>query len=125
MRRLSRLSRTSACRTSTTSPGSACISLLAPTSSLRTASSPRPTTTKCVDAPFQDETGQCTDISQEEVGYGGDFVYDKAIGQDIKWKEEKDLTKKVEIKKQRNKSEQASIIYRRAIYRHRCSCSRL
>jgi len=42
---------------------------------------------------------------QEQVGYGGDFVYDKAIGHDIKWKEDKDLTKKVEIKKQRNKCE--------------------
>ncbi len=42
--------------------------------------------------------------SQEEVGYGGDFVYDKAVGHEIKWKEDKDLTKKVEIKKQRNKS---------------------
>jgi hypothetical protein len=41
---------------------------------------------------------------QEQVGYGGDFVYDKAIGHEIKWKEDKDLTKKVEIKKQRNKS---------------------
>ena len=40
---------------------------------------------------------------QEQVGYGGDFVYDKAIGHEIKWKEDKDLTKKVEIKKQRNK----------------------
>jgi nucleosome assembly protein 1-like 1 len=41
---------------------------------------------------------------QEEVGYGGDFVYDKAVGHEIKWKEDKDLTKKIEIKKQRNKS---------------------
>lgn len=31
-------------------------------------------------------------------------MYDKAVGHEIKWKEEKDLTKKVEIKKQRNKS---------------------
>lgn len=31
-------------------------------------------------------------------------MYDKAIGHEIKWKEDKDLTKKVEIKKQRNKS---------------------
>jgi hypothetical protein len=44
-------------------------------------------------------------IIQEQVGYGGDFVYDKAIGSDIKWKKDKDLTKKVEVKKQRNKSE--------------------
>lgn len=41
---------------------------------------------------------------QDQVGYGGDFVYDKAIGSEITWKEDKDLTKKVEIKKQRNKT---------------------
>lgn len=41
---------------------------------------------------------------QDQVGYGGDFVYDKAIGSEISWKEDKDLTKKVEIKKQRNKT---------------------
>jgi nucleosome assembly protein 1-like 1 len=41
---------------------------------------------------------------QEKVGYGGDFVYDKAEGCEIQWKEDKDLTKKVEIKKQKNKS---------------------
>lgn len=48
---------------------------------------------------------------QEQVGYGGDFVYDKAIGHDIKWKKDKDLTKKVEVKKQRNKSESISLVY--------------
>lgn len=32
-------------------------------------------------------------------------MYDKAVGHEIKWKEDKDLTKKVEIKKQRNKSQ--------------------
>jgi nucleosome assembly protein 1-like 1 len=32
-------------------------------------------------------------------------VYEKAVGHTIKWKEGKDLTKKVEIKKQRNKCE--------------------
>jgi nucleosome assembly protein 1-like 1 len=42
-------------------------------------------------------------MRQEQVGYGGDFVYDRAIGHEIKWKGDKDLTKKVEIKKQRNK----------------------
>ena len=31
-------------------------------------------------------------------------MYDRAIGAEIKWKEEKDLTKEFEIKKQRNKS---------------------
>ena len=45
-----------------------------------------------------------TYLYQEEVGYAGDFVYDRAIGTEIKWKEDKDLTKEFEIKKQRNKS---------------------
>lgn len=41
---------------------------------------------------------------QAEVGYEGDFVYDHAVGSAIEWKEGKDLTVKVETKKQRNKS---------------------
>jgi nucleosome assembly protein 1-like 1 len=41
---------------------------------------------------------------QEEVGYSGDFLYDRAIGTIVQWKEDKDLTKEFEIKKQRNKS---------------------
>lgn len=45
-----------------------------------------------------------TYLYQEEVGYSGDFVYDRAIGTKIDWKEDKDLTKSFEIKKQRNKS---------------------
>lgn len=42
---------------------------------------------------------------QEENGYGGDFIYDHAEGDNIEWKGDKDLTTKVESKKQRNKSE--------------------
>ena len=41
---------------------------------------------------------------QEENGYGGDFIYDHAEGDKIDWKKDKDLTTKVESKKQRNKS---------------------
>lgn len=41
---------------------------------------------------------------QEESGYGGDFIYDHADGVKIDWKEGKDLTVRVESKKQRNKS---------------------
>lgn len=41
---------------------------------------------------------------QEESGYGGDFIYDHAEGDTIKWNSGKDLTVKVESKKQRNKS---------------------
>lgn len=41
---------------------------------------------------------------QEESGYGGDFIYDHAEGDKIDWKSGKDLTVKIESKKQRNKS---------------------
>ena len=41
---------------------------------------------------------------QEESGYGGDFIYDHAEGHKIDWKADRDLTVKVESKKQRNKS---------------------
>ena len=47
-----------------------------------------------------------TYLYQTEVDYNGDFVYDKAIGADIRWKEDKDLTKEFEVRKQRNKGEQ-------------------
>lgn len=52
---------------------------------------------------------------QDQVGYGGDFVYDKAIGDEIKWKEDKDLTKKVEIKKQRNKTSGRTRVVRKVV----------
>ena len=42
---------------------------------------------------------------QEDTGYGGDFIYDHAEGNKILWKPDKDLTVRVESKKQRNKSE--------------------
>ena len=41
---------------------------------------------------------------QNESGYGGDFIYDHAEGDKIDWKTGKDLTLRVESKKQRNKS---------------------
>ncbi|PPQ90701.1 hypothetical protein CVT25_005009 [Psilocybe cyanescens] len=53
---------------------------------------------------FTNEVLEKTYLYQEEVGYSGDFVYDRALGTNIKWKEDKDLTKEFEIKKQRNKS---------------------
>ncbi len=53
---------------------------------------------------FDNDVLEKTYVYREEVGYSGDFVYDRAIGTDIKWKDEKDLTKEFEIKKQRNKS---------------------
>jgi nucleosome assembly protein 1-like 1 len=41
---------------------------------------------------------------KDESGYGGDFIYDHADGSEIAWKEDKDLTLRLESKKQRNKS---------------------
>jgi len=63
---------------------------------------------------FDNEILEKTYIYQEEVGYSGDFVYDRAIGTPIKWKEEKDLTKEFEIKKQRNKNTNRTRLVRKA-----------
>lgn len=50
---------------------------------------------------------------QNESGYGGDFIYDHAEGDKIDWKTGKDLTVRVESKKQRNKSKFQAPIMRR------------
>ncbi|KAG1730941.1 NAP-domain-containing protein [Suillus paluster] len=63
---------------------------------------------------FENEVLDKTYLYQEEVGYSGDFVYDRAIGTEIKWKEEKDLTKEFEIKKQRNKNTNRTRLVRKA-----------
>lgn len=56
---------------------------------------------------FTNQTITKTYYYQEENGYGGDFIYDHAEGDKIDWKAGKDLTVRVESKKQRNKSELA------------------
>ncbi|GKT85149.1 nucleosome assembly protein [Colletotrichum tofieldiae] len=53
---------------------------------------------------FTNKTITKTYFYQNESGYGGDFIYDHAEGDKIEWKEGKDLTVRVESKKQRNKS---------------------
>ena len=53
---------------------------------------------------FTNKTITKTYYYQNENGYGGDFIYDHAEGTKIDWKEGKDLTVRVESKKQRNKS---------------------
>ena len=53
---------------------------------------------------FTNKTVTKTYYYQEENGYGGDFIYDHAEGDKIEWKAGKDLTVRVESKKQRNKS---------------------
>lgn len=54
---------------------------------------------------FTNKTITKTYFYQNESGYGGDFIYDHAEGDKINWKEGKDLTVRIEQKKQRNKSE--------------------
>ncbi|KAF8067010.1 nucleosome assembly protein [Lyophyllum atratum] len=63
---------------------------------------------------FENDTLEKTYVYQEEVGYSGDFVYDRAIGTEIRWKEDKDLTKEFEIKKQRNKNTNRTRLVRKA-----------
>jgi nucleosome assembly protein 1-like 1 len=53
---------------------------------------------------FTNKTLSKSYFYQEESGYGGDFIYDHAEGDKIEWKADKDLTIRVESKKQRNKS---------------------
>lgn len=53
---------------------------------------------------FTNKTITKTYYYQEENGYEGDFIYDHAEGDKIDWLPGKDLTVRVESKKQRNKS---------------------
>ena len=58
---------------------------------------------------FQNKTITKTYFYQNESGYGGDFIYDHAEGDKIEWLPGKDLTVRVESKKQRNKSKKWQI----------------
>ncbi|KAF7302365.1 NAP-domain-containing protein [Mycena chlorophos] len=63
---------------------------------------------------FTNSTLTKTYIYQEEVGYSGDFVYDRAVGSEIAWKDDKDLTREWEIKKQRNKNTNRTRLVRKS-----------
>ena len=52
---------------------------------------------------------------QEESSYGGEFIYDHAEGEKIEWKVGKDLTVKVESKKQRNKNTKQTRIIKKTV----------
>lgn len=58
---------------------------------------------------FSNKTLTKTYFYQNESGYGGDFIYDHAEGDKIEWLPGKDLTVRVEAKKQRNKSKLPTI----------------
>ncbi|KAL9602616.1 MAG: hypothetical protein Q9219_001760 [cf. Caloplaca sp. 3 TL-2023] len=52
---------------------------------------------------------------QEESGYGGDFIYDHAEGDKINWRSDRDLTVRVESKKQRNKNTKQTRVVKKTV----------
>ncbi|GAA5906843.1 hypothetical protein JCM8208_000055 [Rhodotorula glutinis] len=64
---------------------------------------------------FSNSTLEKTYLYQDEVGYEGDFVYDHAEGTKIEWKEGKDLTTRIETKKQRNKNTNQTRIVKKVV----------
>ncbi|KLO16280.1 NAP-domain-containing protein [Schizopora paradoxa] len=63
---------------------------------------------------FENEVLEKTYLYHAEIDYSGDFTYERAIGTDIKWKDDKDLTKEIEIKKQRNKNTNRTRLVKKA-----------
>jgi nucleosome assembly protein 1-like 1 len=64
---------------------------------------------------FTNKTVSKTYLYQEENGYGGDFIYDHAEGEKINWQPNKDLTTKIESKKQRNKNTKQTRVVRKTV----------
>ncbi|GJJ16323.1 hypothetical protein Clacol_010621 [Clathrus columnatus] len=64
---------------------------------------------------FTDKELTKTYIYKDDLGYEGDFVYERAEGCKIHWKEDKDLTKSFEIKKQRNKNTNRTRLIRKVM----------
>jgi len=64
---------------------------------------------------FTNKTLSKTYFYREENGYGGDFIYDHAEGDVIEWKANKDLTVRVESKKQRNKNTKQTRIVKKTV----------
>ncbi|CAK7264036.1 histone chaperone [Sporothrix epigloea] len=64
---------------------------------------------------FTNKTISKTYFYQSESGYGGDFIYDHAEGDKINWKADKDLTVRIEQKKQRNKNTKQTRIVKKTV----------
>ncbi|KAM0479366.1 hypothetical protein ACHAPX_004577 [Trichoderma viride] len=64
---------------------------------------------------FSDKIITKTYFYQNESGYGGDFIYDHAEGHKIDWYPGKDLTVRVEAKKQRNKNTKQTRIVKKSV----------
>ncbi|KAI5116844.1 hypothetical protein M0805_006076 [Coniferiporia weirii] len=63
---------------------------------------------------FEDTVLEKTYLYRSEIDWSGDYIYERSIGTKIKWKEDKDLTKEVEVKKQRNKNTNRTRLVRKA-----------
>jgi len=64
---------------------------------------------------FSNKTITKTYFYQNESGYGGDFIYDHAEGDKIDWKSGKDLTVRIESKKQRNKNTKQTRVVKKTV----------
>ncbi|OAA52086.1 nucleosome assembly protein [Metarhizium rileyi] len=64
---------------------------------------------------FINKTITKTYFYQNESGYGGDFIYDHAEGDKIEWLPGKDLTVRIEAKKQRNKHTNQTRIVKKTV----------
>jgi len=64
---------------------------------------------------FTNKTISKTYFYREESGYGGDFIYDHAEGEKIDWKAGKDLTVRIESKKQRNKNTKQTRVIKKTV----------
>jgi len=64
---------------------------------------------------FTNKSISKTYFYQNESGYGGDFIYDHAEGDKIDWKTGKDLTVRVESKKQRNKNTKQTRVVKKTV----------
>ncbi|SPN98872.1 probable nucleosome assembly protein I [Cephalotrichum gorgonifer] len=64
---------------------------------------------------FTNKTLSKTYFYQTESGYGGDFIYDHAEGEEIEWKAGNDLTVRIESKKQRNKNTKQTRVVKKSI----------
>ncbi|KIX10369.1 uncharacterized protein Z518_01451 [Rhinocladiella mackenziei CBS 650.93] len=64
---------------------------------------------------FTNKTISKTYFYREESGYGGDFIYDHAEGDKIDWKAGKDLTVRIESKKQRNKNTKQTRVIKKTV----------
>ncbi|KAF2128526.1 NAP-domain-containing protein [Dothidotthia symphoricarpi CBS 119687] len=64
---------------------------------------------------FSNKSISKTYFYQEENGYGGDYIYDHAEGEKVDWKSGKDLTVRIESKKQRNKNTKQTRVVKKTV----------